>query len=142
MASSRASRRRAAHQLPRIQAQSDARVGAYNHYICPAGHVTVTIDRDAGVTPAFMPCPHEATRGFPAVTVVCELRAASGWYRVPQAEWRAEPARQATHEWYRPDDDERRHLDAYQADHVNRGGLLLRRVCTPVLDDRRRGVMT
>lgn len=118
-----AAKRRARHQpppLPRIPACSPERVGKLNAYTCQAGHVTFTIDRDAGVTPAGMPCPYEQARGFPAVTIVCELHARSAWYRLPDGDW------QPTHEWYRPDDDERRTLDAYQADHVNRSGLLLR----------------
>lgn len=115
-------RRREAHQpkpLRRIPPQTDAFVGKLNVYICPLEHPTVTIDRDPGVTPSGVPCPHTEARGFPVVLVQCELRANSCWYRVP-------PDLTPTHEWYRPDDDERRILSSYAAEHVNSGGLLIR----------------
>jgi hypothetical protein len=114
--------------LPPIPEQSAARVGALNAYTCPAGHITVTIDRDAGVTPAGMPCPYEGLRGSSTAVTRCTHRADSR-YRLPPvpagddvlAHWRV-----VTHEWYRPDDNERRTLDASWARHVNQGGLLLR----------------
>lgn len=125
MTRTRVVRRRFAHMLRTIPPQSTERVGAFNAYTCPAGHVTVTIDRDAGVTPAFISCPHEEMRGNQPVAVACEDRASSSWYRLPaDVLW----ARMATHEWYRPDDAERRKLDRGVADHVNRGGLLIRRI--------------
>lgn len=122
MSRSNAAKRRAAHQprpLPRIPPQSDAYVGRLNVYRCSLGHNTVTIDRDAGVTPSGMLCPHVEHRGFPVVEVVCDLQTRSGFYRVPAG-------LTPSHEWYRPGDDERRTLNPYKADHVNRGGLLLR----------------
>jgi hypothetical protein len=125
-AKTKAGRRRAAHQprpLRRIPPQSDVFVGKLNVYQCPLGHPTVTVDRDAGVTPGAMPCPHTEARGFPVVLVACELTARSAWYRVP-------PDLTPTHEWYRPGDDERRGLSTYSADHVDKGGLLIRPVTT------------
>ena len=112
MSHTKVARRRAAHQprsLPQIPECNAERVGAFNAYVCPQGHFTVTVDLD--VTPSGMSCL------WPG----CDERARSCWYRgVPD---HLTP----THEWYRPGDAQRRTLNAYQADHVNRGGLLLRR---------------
>lgn len=122
MSRTKSTRRRAAHQprpLRHIPPQSDAYLGRLNVYTCEAGHEVVTIDRDPGVTPSGMLCRHTETRGFPAVEVQCELRARSAFYRVPDG-------LVAAFEWYRPDDEERRRLNPYQAEHVDRGGLLLR----------------
>lgn len=124
MTRSKTARRRQAHQprpLRRIPPQADFFVGKLNVYQCERGHPTVTVDLDAGGTPAGMPCPHTSARGFPVVTVECGLHARSCWYRVPQD-------LVPTHEWYRPGDGERRTLDVHQAHHVDLGGLLIRRI--------------
>lgn len=122
MSKSKTARRRVAHQprpLRRIPPQVETFVGMLNVYLCPLRHPTVTVDRDAGVTPSHLPCPHREARGFPVVTVECGLAAHSNWYRVP-------PDLTPTHEWYRPTDTERRTLNQHAAEHVDRGGLLLR----------------
>lgn len=127
MSRSKAAQRRARHQpkpLPPIPPQGDTWVGRLNVYSCPADHHTVTVDRDAGVTPSGMLCPHIDRRGFPVVEVVCDLTTRSAFYRVPDG-------LTPTHEWYRPDNAERRTLNPYKADHVNRGGLLLRPIQPP-----------
>jgi hypothetical protein len=124
---SKTRRRKAAHQprpLRRIPEQSTAFVGKVNTYTCPIGHVVVTVDRDAGVTPSGMLCRHVEGRGFPVVLVRCDLRATSGWYRVP-------PGLEPTYEWYRPSDEERRTLNPAMGEHVDMGGLLLRPAACP-----------
>lgn len=84
-----------------------------NTYTCQANnqHVTVTVNRDEGVTPMFIDCP------------TCNHRAVSGFYRCDQGLI-------PTHEWYKPTLAEikrakRKHQRAY-IDHVNMGGLLMR----------------
>lgn len=89
------------------------RSGRKNVYKCDAcGGWIVTIDRDAGTTPAFLACRS---------TEDCDGRMASMWYDVPQE---LEP----THEWYNPLDHEYRTLNKLERDHVDRGGLLIREV--------------
>ncbi len=84
-----------------------------NVYRCEkCGGETVTVDRDAGVTPFMINC--RATPG-------CDGESQSSFYRVPQdltPKW----------EWYRPGALERLRLTVYVNDHVKQGGLLLRSV--------------
>ncbi len=91
-----------------------AAAGRVNGYVCDScGGKTVTIHRDEGVTPMFIGC-----RALPG----CQGRAVSLMYtsnpawELPEPKW----------EWYRPEST--RHLSAEVADHVRRGGLLLREV--------------
>lgn len=106
--------------------------GKLNVYICPAGHQTVTVDRDEGTTPFMTGC----------TMLGCEQTATSHFYRVPQT-------LKATHEWFAPTPEE---LEVFCKsaverlrpkwgpaadgvadnirDHVTRGGLLLRCVAT------------
>jgi hypothetical protein len=84
-----------------------------NGYQCPTcGAVTVTIDVDDGATPMMLRC-----RKTPG----CEGVAQSMWYRVPsdigEPEW----------EWFRPSKAATRRMDAGMRDHIERGGLDLRR---------------
>ena len=123
MSQSRVARRRLRHQLPRIPECSTERVGKLNIYTCPKAHRTITVDRDAGTTPAFISCPWPVERGNPPLVLECARRSASAWYRVPDIFV-------PSYEWYRPDDTQRRTLDKFQTDHVNRGGLLLRLIET------------
>ena len=71
----------------------------------------VTIDRDEGTTPAFLMC--RATPG-------CEGTMLSAWYQCDQTirpEW----------EWFRPKNNLSK-LSISVREHVERGGLLLRRI--------------
>ncbi|MEU3455652.1 hypothetical protein ABZ671_18925 [Micromonospora sp. NPDC006766] len=94
--------------------------GRLNAYRCPACRgCTVTVDLDAGVTPAMMGC---------RATDDCEGTAFSLGYPLPEA-WPANVPTQPAWEWYRPGERQltrlrRKDKDGY--DHVVRGGLLLR----------------
>lgn len=84
-----------------------------NAYTCrECGERTVTIDVDDGVTPAMIRC--RATAG-------CLGEAWSSWYRATDL---AES--DATHEWYRPNDDELERMSMALRHHVAMGGLDLR----------------
>jgi hypothetical protein len=94
-------------------AADDQRV---NSYVCEAcGEVVVTIDKHPGATPAFV------SHGM--FGAECEGSTTSTWYRVRQ-----EYAIYATHEWYRPSRTQLRLEDGPMRDHVERGGLMLRRI--------------
>jgi hypothetical protein len=86
-----------------------------NMYVCErcAGHI-VTVDLEEGVTPFLIKC--EATAG-------CSGMMKSSMYRVYDQSVRA------SHEWYRPTLVMR--LDAWEQEHVKKGGLLLRRIAQP-----------
>lgn len=87
--------------------------GCKNSYTCDrCGASFVTVDRDEGITPFMTNCVN-----YPE----CKGTSISAFYRVDQT---AEP----THEWYRPDRIEYGRLSLATKDHVNRGGLLLRRI--------------
>lgn len=86
--------------------------GKKNIYVCRSccGHI-VTVDRDAGVTPFTTRCM--ATPG-------CSGLMQSSLYRV------FDQAIGPDHEWYRPSSIAG--LSAGTADHVAKGGLLLRKI--------------
>jgi hypothetical protein len=85
--------------------------GKLNRYTCrECGGAFVTIDRDDGVTPFMTGCQ---------MRVGCKGPAQSALYRVEQS-------LRPTHEWYRPTVLE--HLRPGERQHVEMGGLLLRRV--------------
>lgn len=91
-------------------------INRINVYTCPRGHLTVTVDRDEGTTPFMMSC---SEGGHP-----CLQPAQSSLYRVDQA-------LAPTHEWYKPTLKEAKRKDRRARgtlDHVQRGGLLLRRI--------------
>lgn len=89
--------------------------GARNAYQCKAcAGYTVTVHADAGTTPMFLDC--RASADCPGMMV-------SGMY-APVPPELGEP----TYEWYAPDRAELSRLPREQADHVNRGGLLLRAI--------------
>ncbi len=87
-----------------------------NVYICPscAGQI-VTIDREEGVTPFMLKCRAEDG---------CHNGMMQSCFYIvpddcPEPQW----------EWYKPDKAEYDELDEYtRRDHVDRGGLLLRKI--------------
>lgn len=84
-----------------------------NAYVCQQfGHLTVTVDRDEGVTPFMIGCE---TKG-------CTGDAFSTFYKPPLS------AGEPTHEWYRPSPDACATLDEATVYHVQQGGLLLRKI--------------
>lgn len=90
-----------------------ANSGRVNFYRCERdfAHMTVTIDREPGVTPFMIRCPHCEEKNF----------AQSAGYRVATT---LEP----THEWYRPDSFGELRDQPWALDHVKMGGLLLRKI--------------
>ena len=78
-----------------------------NGYQCPAGHRTITIDLDDGVTPMMIDCPE------------CGKRAASEWYAVDQS---LEPSIG----FYTPNHAQLLTQTPAVKEHVLRGGLLNR----------------
>lgn len=86
--------------------------GKHNIYKCPDGHLTVTIDRDDGVTPYLTSCTHSG----------CQELARSHIYN-PMCQ-----VFEPTHEWYKPTLEEATHLELNEAtlEHIRRGGLILR----------------
>ena len=98
---------------------SPDRLNAYRCDDC--GRYTVTIDRDEGVTPMFLGCRADGTEGG------CKGRAVSlGYPKGPRPSW-AVPA----WEWYKPGPIEMRGMSPEMRDHVQRGGLALRRIEPP-----------
>lgn len=88
--------------------------GQVNVYTCPkCKGRTVTIDADDGVTPFMINCR--------SVGGCHEEMAESSFYRVDQ---NLVP----TYEWYRPVGDELAMLKGEMREHVDKGGLLLRRI--------------
>lgn len=84
-----------------------------NAYICEELHITVTKNVDAGVTPMFIGCP-ECKKIHSK-----HAMATSRMYRVNQSI-------PHTHEWYKPASNEG--LNHFEIEHVEQGGLLLRKV--------------
>lgn len=87
-----------------------------NAYVCPKGHVTMTVDVAEGVTPMFLGCKE----------LGCNSMASSSMYpKVPRPSHLPAPK----WEWYRPTrkqalKKERQYPGTL--DHVENGGLLLR----------------
>lgn len=82
-----------------------------NQYRCKeCGGTITTIDRDPGVTPFMLAC--RATGG-------CNGTMLSSTYRVA-------PGLTPDHEWYKP--DSLKGLSPGMRDHVERGGLLIRKI--------------
>lgn len=102
-----------------------------NAYYCETckGYI-VTIDRDEGVTPMFLACRVLGEPNDPANT--CDGRSVSVMY--PAEPWPAEDGygnpipTEPTWEWYRPTRAEMEKMDALMLDHVNKGGLELRKI--------------
>ncbi len=93
--------------------------GRVNRYRCAAcGNTRITVDRDPGVTPAFMLCD----AGHPTGPVETSMH--SEWYQVPP-----EMERLATHEFFRPSYEYYRTItDRNCEKHVRDGGLLFRKI--------------
>ena len=98
----------------------DSRENVYTCQKC--GGLTVTIDIDEGTTPFMIRC--RAKDVFALAVPYCDGQAVSSFYpkgprpaHIPAPEW----------EWYRPDDDETSKQNAATKEHIERGGLLLRR---------------
>ena len=84
-----------------------------NAYTCKeCGEAIVTVDRDEGVTPMMLAC--RATEG-------CQGRSFSSFYRV-------DPTLTPTWEWYTPGKRELRRMSPEMRDHIERGGLALRKI--------------
>ena len=88
-----------------------------NIYACGNGHETVTKDLHEGTTPMFIGCPKCSQDLGQSVSSY------SKWYDVPQD-------LVPTHEWYAPEEAEKKTLDEQTLEHVNLGGLLLRKIGT------------
>lgn len=88
-----------------------------NTYVCDKnGHSVVTIDRDPGVTPMFILCPH------------CSGRGVSKFYNG------GIPGVDPSHEWYRPTLKQCLKMcnkNEGLLDHVLKGGLVLREIEKP-----------
>jgi hypothetical protein len=98
-----------------------------NIYLCEFGCHTVTVDVAHGVTPFFIKCKAKPRPDRPIAAKhlgedgECVGLAKSSMYpKGPKPPWIGEP----THEWYTPENMQR--LTDEEADHVGRGGLLLR----------------
>jgi hypothetical protein len=93
--------------------------GKENVYTCDkCGGMTVTVDVDEGVTPFTLICRASGREGD------CDGRAYSSMYpngprppHIPEPSW----------EWYRPDAEEMKFLSGAMREHVERGGLEIRR---------------
>lgn len=107
------------------------RAGDKNAYWCPECHgYTVTIDVDDGVTPMFLAC---RAKGEPtAADNDCTGTAQSMMY--PREPWPGEDGygneipTEPAWEWYAPRSTDAVRFGADIAEHVRKGGLLLRRV--------------
>ena len=83
-----------------------------NVYVCPKSHMTVTVDVDVGVTPFILKCRREGCDEFAQSRFYPK---SPRHYSMPDPEW----------EWYRPGYEE--YLLMEHDDHVEKGGLLIRR---------------
>jgi hypothetical protein len=110
--------------------QQPAQSERKNAYYCAkCGGYVVTRDVDEGVTPMFLACRVKGELTDPRND--CKGTSRSMMY--PPEPWPDDhPAlangAPATWEWYSPSEDERRGLNAETREHVNKGGLLLRRI--------------
>lgn len=86
--------------------------GKINVYTCPAGHTTVTIDQDHGVTPMMLRCTKKAEDGKHN----CTEFAQSAWYR-------CDPSLIPEYKWYKP--ESLKGLNRDEKEHVLKGGLML-----------------
>jgi len=91
-------------------------LGQRNSYHCSGcGKALVTIDRAEGVTPFMMKCV--ITRG-------CAGYMHSSFYNPPPQLQAVEPCV----EWYAPEQSERCGLGKFELQHVDNGGLLMRKL--------------
>jgi hypothetical protein len=89
--------------------------GKINTYTCPQGHVTVTKDADEGTTPMMLRCRQKDNDGKHN----CTEFSSSAWYRCNQC-------LTPEYEWYKP--DTLKGLNHDEKEHVQMGGLLLRKI--------------
>lgn len=97
--------------------RGDRKYGRKNVYTCrKCGGKTITIDIHDGVTPFMLGCRASGRDGD------CDGMAESSFYRVhpatPDAEW----------EWFKPEGAEYRKLSRAMRDHVDKGGLDIRKI--------------
>lgn len=91
--------------------------GRKNIYTCrKCGGKTVTIDVDEGVTPFMLGCRASGQEDD------CDGLAESSFYRVPA------DAPAADWEWFKPEGAEYRKLNKAMRDHVDNGGLDIRKI--------------
>jgi hypothetical protein len=91
-----------------------------NIYTCDTcGGEIVTINRNDGVTPAFVACHAQGNMDEDARP--CDGTMGSAWYRCDQNQ-------KPNFEWYRPTGKEIKKLDAATREHVKLGGLVLRKI--------------
>ena len=84
-----------------------------NAYFCKmCRKVTITVDVNEGVTPMFIMCPH------------CNTLATSFMYQLPGC---LHIGVEAEYEWYKPSEKETLMLSKGEAEHVFKGGLLMRK---------------
>lgn len=92
-----------------------------NAYFCKeCRKVTITVDIDEGVTPMFIQCPH------------CKSQMANSFmYQVPGCMrydfTKGINVLPADYEWYKPNEKETLMLSKSEAEHVFKGGLLMRK---------------
>lgn len=106
-------------------------VGEKNAYWCEDCHgYVVTRDRDDGVTPMFLACRVKGEPTDPDNDCTGTMRSmmypAEPWPE--RDELGGEIPTEPTWEWYTPGRRELRKYGAETRDHVERGGLLLRRI--------------
>jgi hypothetical protein len=103
-------RRPQEHSAPSA-APAGGLIGKKNQYYCVScRRAVVTVDRDDGVTPMLIPCQFG-----------CKAVMHSAFYKVNQD-------LPATHEWYRPGEEELKNASPAMRDHVSRGGLDIRKI--------------
>jgi len=103
--------------------ETQLKIEKRNAYFCKeCRKVTITVDIDEGVTPAFIECPH-CKKGF----------ASSFMYQIPGCMYFGEfkngqmTLLTADYEWYKPSEKETLLLSKAEAEHVFKGGLLMRK---------------
>lgn len=98
--------------------------GSINAYYCPdCQSYVVVIHRDEGVTPMFLACRAKGEPTDPAND--CKGMSTSLGY--PAAETWPIP-RTPTWEWYKPDAEQIAEMDEAGRDHIERGGLDIRKI--------------
>lgn len=101
--------------------------GKKNRYTCELDekHVITTVDKDAGTTPFMTVCEDCKAIGLKSPQPGFRHPVMySSFYRVPQGY-------PATHEWYRPDAAETSKQNPSVRQHIEMGGLLLRKIGEP-----------
>lgn len=89
-----------------------------NIYTCPAGHDTITVDVDEGVTPMMLRCRQRVADGKHN----CTEMARSHFYNLTPEELKRDPE----YEWFKP--ASLKGLSPQMKEHVKMGGLELRKI--------------